>query len=645
MKSHLVGPFYALLGAMVVAALSLCGVSPATAAAKPASITSVGSDYDLAELGIGTNLVLGSDDRTAYFTIGEGFGTVDLQTMERGASILSGKVGGKFVLSQDGKMIYAVNRQYTGIDAISTVPNPDVRKALPDRKNGYDDFAVSPDGKTLAAIGRYPRSLVIADTATGELIDTSFQSADQDLLNVWFSPDGRFLHITAQCDLNVCTKLEYSILVVDTESWETVRSIPTNEWVDELIFSPNSKKVYAANGYGEITVIETQTGKVTKTLHAGEQFGAAVLAANGTKLLVGVIGSLSLIEIDVATDTISGQTNSLAPGSTTRLLAPKSGNKTYAVKNLPRGGDVLSEITVTDVKPSVSTDRVSGRDRYETAVAISVSGNWTANTVYVASGEQFPDALAAGPAATAERAPLLLTKAKFLPPVVREEILRLKPTKIIVVGSAGAVSDSVFQELKGMVPNTIRRGGPDRYATARAVVAGAFTYAPYVSFATGIDYPDAMSAGAVEPVLLVRPGATKLEPATRSLLQKLGTTNSKIIGSAAVVSAGFERALTAALFNPVRYGGKDRFETNRLANKANIGGNDRVYFASGFDFPDGLAVSASLPWKQGFLYLVRPNCIPAETKRAYVGTHAEQRVTLVGSSTVVGNEVAFGKTC
>ena len=300
---------------------------------------------------------------------------------------------------------------------------------------------------------------------------------------------------------------------------------------------------------------------------------------------------------------------------------------------------------MADVKPSVSTDRVSGRDRYETAVAISIAGNWNANTVYVAAGEHFPDALAAGPAATAEQAPFLLTKSKFLPPVVRGEILRLKPTKIILVGSAGAVSDSVFQELKGIVPNTIRRGGPDRYATARAVVGGAFTHAPNVSFATGIDYPDAMSAGAVEPVLLVRPGATKMDPATRSLLKKLKTTNSKIIGSAAVVSAGFERALAAELFNPARYGGKDRFETNRLANKANIGGDDRVYFASGFDFPDALAISASLPWRQGFLYLVRPNCIPVETKRAYVGTHAEQRVTLVGGPTVVADEVAFGKTC
>ena len=112
-KAHLIGPLYALLGSVVVTALSLGGVSPAAAAPKPASITSVGPEYDLDEAGISGSLVLGADDRTAYFPISGGFGTVDLQTKVRGASILSGTAGGKFVLSQDGKTIYAMNGQHT----------------------------------------------------------------------------------------------------------------------------------------------------------------------------------------------------------------------------------------------------------------------------------------------------------------------------------------------------------------------------------------------------------------------------------------------------------------------------------------------------------------------------------------------------
>lgn len=46
MKSRLTEYFHALLGAAVVAALLLGGVTPAAAATKPASITSVGPDYE-----------------------------------------------------------------------------------------------------------------------------------------------------------------------------------------------------------------------------------------------------------------------------------------------------------------------------------------------------------------------------------------------------------------------------------------------------------------------------------------------------------------------------------------------------------------------------------------------------------------------
>lgn len=354
-----------------------------------------------------------------------------------------------------------------------------------------------------------------------------------------------------------------------------------------------------------------------------------------------------MVEIDLATDSISGQIYSNVLGSIINLVAPMSGNIAYAVQQPDLGSLKLSEITVTDSKPPVSADRISGKDRYETAVAVSVSvsGRYSAETVYVVTGEQFPDALAAGPAANAEDAPLLLTKSRFLPAVVREEILRLKPKKVIIVGSAGAVSDSVLQEIKGMVPNTIRRGGLDRYATARAVVAGAFKSAYNVSFATGANYPDALSADAASPVLLVRPGTTRLDSATKSLLKKLEVRPATIMGSTGVVSASFQRNVTEELLMTVRFGGKDRFETNRLANKDAVRSNTRTYFASGFDFPDALTVSATIPRRQAVLYLVRPRCIPASSKLDLAGTPTSLRVTLIGGPTIVGNEVAFGKTC
>lgn len=92
------------------------------------------------------------------------------------------------------------------------------------------------------------------------------------------------------------------------------------------------------------------------------------------------------------------------------------------------------------------TARYEGADRYATAV--SVSGEThpeTSPIVWVAL--DFPDALAAGPAATVDHAPLLLVPQDgALPQVVGEELRRLQPEAIYVAGGEGAVSDGMVSQ-------------------------------------------------------------------------------------------------------------------------------------------------------------------------------------------------------
>lgn len=94
-----------------------------------------------------------------------------------------------------------------------------------------------------------------------------------------------------------------------------------------------------------------------------------------------------------------------------------------------------------------ATVRLSGADRYETAAEVSRSA-WTpedASVVYLASGENFPDALSAG-ASTQGLGPLLLTRPDVLPPATRAELERLAPCLVVVVGGDPAVSDAVALE-------------------------------------------------------------------------------------------------------------------------------------------------------------------------------------------------------
>jgi surface protein len=83
--------------------------------------------------------------------------------------------------------------------------------------------------------------------------------------------------------------------------------------------------------------------------------------------------------------------------------------------------------------------RVSGVDRYETAVALSQSRfDPGVPAVFVMSGDRFPDALAAVAPAGRLGGPILLSSPRCLPASVRAEIGRLQPGRIIIIGG-GAV--------------------------------------------------------------------------------------------------------------------------------------------------------------------------------------------------------------
>jgi hypothetical protein len=84
---------------------------------------------------------------------------------------------------------------------------------------------------------------------------------------------------------------------------------------------------------------------------------------------------------------------------------------------------------------------VAGTDRYATAVAVSGRISPSASTAFVATGRNFPDALA-GSAAT-NGAPLLLVPYACVPGVVRSELTRLGASKLTLLGGNAAVRGTV----------------------------------------------------------------------------------------------------------------------------------------------------------------------------------------------------------
>ncbi|WP_131103782.1 cell wall-binding repeat-containing protein [Ornithinimicrobium sufpigmenti] len=113
------------------------------------------------------------------------------------------------------------------------------------------------------------------------------------------------------------------------------------------------------------------------------------------------------------------------------------------------GGSVaISDDVETALGEFGEVDRLAGEDRYATAVAISQVHDADASVVYIASGQNYPDALAGSSLAGYEGVPVLLTKQDRLSSVTADELERLNPERIVVLGGSVAVSEDVVNEIE-----------------------------------------------------------------------------------------------------------------------------------------------------------------------------------------------------
>lgn len=216
-----------------------------------------------------------------------------------------------------------------------------------------------------------------------------------------------------------------------------------------------------------------------------------------------------------------------------------------------------AEVTILGGTSAVSTDveeeliglgleveRIGGDDRYHTA-ALLAQGSPTGGTVYVASGQEYADALAAGPLSAAQDRPVLLTRDDRLPAVSRSALEVLEPDQIVLVGGPSRVADEVLAELEQIAPAQ-RIGGDNRFHTAALLAeyheadetAGGFDSST-AHVAAGHDWPDALAmaarAGAQDaPILLVR--EDRVPPATETALEQLDARRAIVLGGTAVVS-------------------------------------------------------------------------------------------------------------
>jgi putative cell wall-binding protein/exopolysaccharide biosynthesis protein len=299
---------------------------------------------------------------------------------------------------------------------------------------------------------------------------------------------------------------------------------------------------------------------------------------------------------------------------------------------------VLASSALVTVAPADAWSRgpirIAGADRYETAVRISVATfEDGADTVVLASGESFPDGLAAGPLAALHDAPVLLTARDALPDITGAELERLAPTQVFVVGGTAAIDDAVLDEVTALLEVAPARiAGETRYATATAV-ASLFDAAPVAFVASGVDFPDALAGGAAgalagAPLLLTPPDA--LPEPVRAELARLAPSETLVLGGTAAVSDAAAAQIPGA---SRRLAGTDRYGTAAAIADDRAPTATTVVVATGDAFPDALA-AAPLARAGGAPVLLTAGCLPPRTLDVIRG-HGWADVTVVGGTGAV----------
>lgn len=288
----------------------------------------------------------------------------------------------------------------------------------------------------------------------------------------------------------------------------------------------------------------------------------------------------------------------------------------------------------------VAVERVQGDSRYDTAVELTRRAFPTGGVgpVFLVVGTNYPDALAASPVAAELGGAVLLTAKDALPTVVRDELLRLGPTEIIIVGGPLAISAKTEDEVRALGLPVRRLQGDSRYDTAALLTELAFPGGATTAYvATGTNFPDGLAAGAAgaaigAPVLLA-PGTQGVLPAaTSTALRDLEVGEIYALGAAPVMSPALVSSLDA-IAPTTRLGGDTRYDTAGLiADTAHPAGSvaDRIYLATGLNFPDALAVGSLAGPRGDALLLVQPQCVPVSVLARMAALQPSEVVVLGG---------------
>ncbi|MDQ0254500.1 putative cell wall-binding protein [Evansella vedderi] len=285
--------------------------------------------------------------------------------------------------------------------------------------------------------------------------------------------------------------------------------------------------------------------------------------------------------------------------------------------------------------PTVKTSgRMYGQTRYETAVLISQQGWNSSDTVVLARGDDFPDALTGAPLAYQLDAPMLLTRTNRLDNVTIEEIKRLGAKKVVILGGELAISQKVENDLKKLELEIDRIAGNTRFDTAKLIADRLGSQHDQVIVINVDAYADAMAIAPYAarngiPILLTN--RTSIPNVTKGVLNKAKETI--VLGGNLVISDSVLNQLPSIKHH---FDGKTRFDTAvQIVEELNLF-RKNGYLVTGYDFADGLTSSVLAAKHGDSIILTNTNSLPNVSRNLM---NEFTHITMLGGHLAISDRV------
>jgi putative cell wall-binding protein len=306
--------------------------------------------------------------------------------------------------------------------------------------------------------------------------------------------------------------------------------------------------------------------------------------------------------------------------------------------------------------------RVAGPSRISTAIKLNNSSDkvWGDEAI-IARSDDFADALSSGPLADVLDAPLYVSNpGSSIDPRVIADIQAQGISAVTIVGGTGVFTEAARQQLEDEGMTVTRQRGLDRYETAVGIARRTVnqigledpsvrTRDVNVYLATGMDFPDALAAGAAaadnDGIVLLTKDKTMERFTTNFLTRQWDTLypdeqgiEIHTVGTQAEVAAKSEFEDIADTNS-----GKNRYATAVMLASKFKNDVDKIAVVSGENYADGVVAGAWVANHDGPLLLTRNAFLSPETA-AFLGTEditdGDTDIVVVGGTGSVSQNVS-----